>query len=93
MKDASLIDDATAWRGADFQKARSWVCALDNIMRDEIVEATKALVQTDVQIVGKANFSLPVTSAVLRSAYDELEFGRGPARIPTRHKHFEAPRT
>lgn len=95
MKDASFIDDATAWRGADFQKARSWVCALDNIMRDEIVEATKALGQTDVQIVGKADFSLPVTSAVLRSAYDELEFGRGftvIANFPVEHLTVEEAR-
>ena len=88
MNDASFIDDSTAWRGADFRKARSWVFALNNTMRDEIVEATKAVEQTDDQILEKANFPLPLMSEVLRSAYDELEFGRGftvIANFPVEH--------
>lgn len=88
MNDASFINDSTAWRGADFRKARSWVFALDNTMRDEIVEATKAVEQTDDQILEKVNFPLPLMSEVLRSAYDELEFGRGftvIANFPVEH--------
>ena len=88
MNDASFIDDSIAWRGADFQKARSWVFALDNTMRDEIVEATKAVEQTDDQILEKADFLLRLMSEELRSAYDELEFGRGfnvIANFPVEH--------
>ena len=73
------IDDATAWGRADYPDDRSWVHALDDAMRAEIVAATRAARGRGVvaKEVTPADFPLPLTAARLAGVYRDVECGPG----------------
>jgi len=83
MEPGALIIDASAWTGADYPDDRSWVHALDDAMRDEIVTAmgaakARGIAPKDIQ---PADFPLSLTAPLLADAYRELECGPGFAML------------
>jgi hypothetical protein len=78
-----LIDDATAWVGADYPDDRSWVHGLDDAMRAEIAAAARAAMARGIapKDITPADFPLPLTAPLLRALYRELECGPGFAML------------
>ena len=83
MQPGAVIQDASAWEGADYPDDRSWVHGLTDAMRREIVQATAAAKARSIapQAIAPDDFPLPLTSPLLAHAYRELECGPGFAML------------
>jgi len=79
VEPGALIDDATVWTGADYPDDRSWVHALDDAMRAEIVAAMRAVHARGIAAkdVTPRDFPLPLTAARLARVYRDVECGPG----------------
>ena len=73
------IEDKTAWVGADFPTSDSYRRPLAPDMVAEVANAARAALDSgaDAHAMGLRKAHLPVTSALLRAAYDDVENGVG----------------
>ena len=83
IEPGTVIEDATAWVGADYPDDRSWVHGLDDAMREEIVSATRAAAARGIapKDITPADFPLPLSAPLLGALYRELECGPGFAML------------
>lgn len=83
LEPGQVIDDATVWGAADYPDDRSWVHALDDAMRDEIVAAARRLLTRGIapKDVRPEDFPLPRTAALLHELYAEVECAPGFAML------------
>ena len=73
------IADKTAWVGADFPSSGSYRRPLGPDMISEIAKAARTVLDSgaDAHAIGFRKAHLPVTSALLQCAYDDVESGVG----------------
>ena len=74
-----MIEDASAWKGADFKRKRAWVHHLTPAMIAEVETALAAVKAkgTPFREVTRKDFPLDRTAGLLAKAYRDLNEGQG----------------
>ena len=75
------ITGRVAWHGPELDRSADWVWTLDDAQRHEIDSALRGTRDRPLVAVTRADFPLPVTAPLLAEISDELEHGRGCARL------------
>ena len=76
-----MITGRVAWRGDELERAGDWIFSLEDTHQREIAAALARVRQAPLFGFRREDFPLPRTADVLTRVNDELENGRGAARL------------
>ena len=79
MDQLPLVNDATAWKGADYVNDRSWIYALSAPEVDELARAAGECLRRglDITAITAADFPLERMASVIAGWANEINHGRG----------------
>ncbi len=78
-----MIEGRAAWRGTDLERNGDWIHTLDDTQRQEIAAALARVERAGLPVLGftREDFPLHSTADLLAEIGEDLENGRGAARL------------
>ena len=75
----AAVQDASAWRGSDFETDRTWEYVLDDNHRRELDQALAGAKNSGLAVaeLSAANFPLPTLSKIAAAVGEDMRAGRG----------------